>query len=166
MAVNGFDATIQWSKFKQLSAKPVDKDGDAETVSAYASSQISLARRGKGIVASSANVTIAINSHESWVVTGKTDPYLLKHEQGHYDITALAARQFYSQIMKLEVADVQAFNTAMKSINDDIKKKIESTNIRYDKQTGHSRNTTGQTTWNQKIDATKKNPNGTIDDLP
>ena len=122
-----------------------------ETVSAYASSQISLARRGKGIVASSANVTIAINSHESWVVTGKTGPYLLQHEQGRYDITALAAEAILQPNHETgSSTDVPAFwQRAMKSINDDIKKD-RGTNIRYDKQTDHSRNTTGQTTWNQK----------------
>ena len=53
---------------------------------------------------------------------------------------------------------------------DDLNKTIsDKTNVvdeRYDTVTNHSMNTTVQQTWDQKIDAAKKNPKGTVEDLP
>jgi predicted secreted Zn-dependent protease len=57
-------------------------------------------------------------------------------------------------------------NKKIKSIRDDVQARINRANLNYDNQTNHSLNKQVQQTWDQKIDAAKKNPKGTVDDLP
>ena len=166
MGLIGFNYSIPWSKFRKVKTRPPGKIGDAETVSVYNSRNIRLARKGNGVVVVSADVIISINAHKSWVVTRQMNNYLLNHEQGHYDITALAAGEFYREILKLIATDPKRLNDGMKKLNAALQQKIDSTNLRYDAQTNHSRNTQLQQTWDQRIAAEKQKPGGSIVNLP
>lgn len=165
MSLNGFGDSIKWSKFKKLKAPPPATDMDAETFAFYRSNNIRSKRNGNAIHMS-ADVTISLLGHRSWVVTGKMNDYLLKHEQGHYDITALAAAEFYREILSLQVADQATLKTSLSEINDRLQQKIERTNIRYDLQTDHSRDIQAQQKWDQKIALEKQKKDGSLDNLP
>jgi len=47
-------------------------------------------------------VTVSMNQARSWVVAGRETPLLLRHEQGHYNITFLVARNLCRRLLELE----------------------------------------------------------------
>jgi hypothetical protein len=47
-------------------------------------------------------VTVAMNKGQSWYVAGRKTPLLLRHEQGHYNITFLVGRQLCRRLLELE----------------------------------------------------------------
>lgn len=166
MGLENFNYIVPWAKFRKVSTDPTGIGMDAETVTEYSSKKIKAGRNGNAIVFVSAEVNIYVNIHRSWVIRGKANTYLLQHEQGHYDISAIAARSFYNGILKLTGVDINALNEAMKTFNNDLQAKINNTDIRYDTRTDHSRNKTEQDKWNKAIEAEKKNAYGSLDNLP
>lgn len=166
MAVEGFDNDISWSKFKKRKVRPKASDADGYTYAIYRSSVKFGYGEGKAIVVKSADFVVELDSKESWVVEDKMNDELLKHEQGHYDITALGAREVYAGLFKLQAKDSKALTDSVKDLNDRIQKKIDDTNKRYDKQTDHSRNKVEQEKWNKAISNEKLKPDGSIDNLP
>jgi hypothetical protein len=166
MALDGFDYAVPWSMFQKLKARPAGEDADGYTSAKYRYKNVKPARSKNATVVKSADVIISMNTHESWVVSSQMNSYLLKHEQGHYDITALGARELYRGLLKLNVADIDALNASMEELNDTVQKKIDSANSRYDDQTDHSRNKTEQDKWNKAIANEKQKQDGSIDNLP
>ena len=166
MALENFNYAVPWSKFKKVSRDPSGENMDAETVTEYQANNMKIAKQGNAVVYVSVSVKIFVNSQESWALTGHTNAELLKHEQGHYDISALAARTFYNSVLKLSAPDLNALDLASKKLNAEMKTKIEDVNKRYDIQTSHSRNKTAQNKWNKAIEMEKKNTYGSIDNLP
>ena len=60
----------------------------------------------------------------------------------------------------------EGFSDAEKqNLNNEIIKKSDMVDERYDIVTNHSKNATVQKAWDQKIDAAKKNPKGLVTDL-
>jgi hypothetical protein len=47
-------------------------------------------------------VTVSMNRAQSWYVNGRETPLLLRHEQGHYDITFLVARDLCRRLLELQ----------------------------------------------------------------
>ena len=166
MAVNNFNYLISWSDFIHMPAKPPGETEDAEIVLRFPQ-QYEYAV-GKGFVKiNNLSVDIGLNSPECWVLSSQVSNMdLLKHEQGHYDITALGAREFHDKLDGLKVATEDALIKKIKKIREEIQKKIDVANLKYDDQTNHSMNKQVQKTWEQKIDTAKKNPKGVINDLP
>lgn len=167
MALEGFDNAISWSKFIKRKARPKSSKDDGYTSAVYQSKNIKPGYgEGKAIVVKSADMLIVLNSSESWVVEDKMNDELLKHEQGHYDITALGAREVYAGLFELKANNPKELAEGVKKLNDRIQKKINETNIRYDVQTDHSRNKTEQEKWNKAIATEKQKRDGSIDNLP
>lgn len=166
MPVDGFDTQIAWSGFQTLQSRPAGSEGDAETYSEYAAPSISFAKKGAAVVVKSADVSVSLNGQKSWVVDGKANAELLQHEQGHYDITALAAREFQKALLTLSAADVQALKTKVSNLNASFEGKIGNANKRYDKQTNHSQVKSEQEKWNKALAAEKQKADGSLDNLP
>ncbi len=47
-------------------------------------------------------VTVSMNKARSWYVVGRNTPLLLRHEQGHYNISFLIARNLCRRLLELE----------------------------------------------------------------
>lgn len=103
-------------------------------------------------------VTCYFIPKQSWVSRGylkqcskAESAYLLKHEQGHYDIARIIAREADAALAKLKRADKrtikQARSTFMRYVN-----KLKTVQARYDRDTRHSLNNAGQSRWNAKIE--------------
>ncbi len=108
-------------------------------------------------------ITISMNSSKSWKRQGNINSAgttyandLLKHEQGHYDIVALIARDVFIEIMQLKgntypkAADALA---DLRRIITKFDKKTDKISVIYDSvpQTDHGKNSAQQTTWNNMI---------------
>lgn len=166
MSVNNFDYLISWSDFIQVPARPTGVNEDAEIHLEFPQSyDYSIGRNG--VTITTLSVDIGLASPECWVVSSQASNLtLLKHEQGHYDITAIGAREFHDGLVGMSARNEDALNTKIRRLRNSIQQKINRANSNYDTKTNHSLNTSEQQTWNQKIDTAKKNQRGTINDLP
>lgn len=84
---------------------------------------------------------------ESWVYANKKTTYLLKHEQGHFDITEHYLRVIYSEMHKFRKMSVFEIEKRINEIIDF----EQMTNSIYDLDTEHGGNLKKQLEWNKKI---------------
>lgn len=166
MPLTGFDHNVQWHEFRELEQRPVNTSEDAEIQIDYRPLyDYSVPPNGRCSVAH-VNTNISVNTGGSWVVKDKKVDDLLKHEQGHFDIAALGAREIHQRISSLVVDDCSQISIEYNRISQEVQRLIDQTNIRYDLQTNHSRNTVVQTTWDNSIRSAKQSPTGTLSNLP
>ncbi len=101
MALHGFGRHLRWSDFPKVA---VSRDGEHD---ASTSTQINADCRyatypnGKWKI-KHVSVALTFNAKESWVVEGKQTKHLLTHEQMHYNIAAIAARQLEKELAHLK----------------------------------------------------------------
>jgi hypothetical protein len=93
-------------------------------------------------------ITCNFSKVKSWGIL-KT-PYILAHEQGHFDIT-----EIYSRILHRELQGYKfirrTFRQDVNQIYDRVVKEKEAFQLMYDGQTDHSRNKKVQQEWLDKI---------------
>ena len=166
MALTNFTYSISWSDFTQLSARPHGENEDAQIHPDISFSNFQLARNGRAATISGVDVNISLVSNDCWVVRAQMTNDLLTHEQGHYDIVALSAREFYNTLMGLSAASVHALQTKVTRLHTKFQSSATAVDSRYDTQTNHSRNTQKQQQWNKAITVEKQKLSGGIDNLP
>lgn len=165
MALDGFDYNVSWSDFNHLPTRPQSVDEDAETHSKFPHSY-QFGRNKNAVIVTGADVNISMISSLCWVVSSRKSDLLLNHEQGHYDITALGAREFYNKLLALKAQNENKMERSIKELNARLQQKINTINIRYDTQTDHSQNAGVQQAWDKQIAAEKQKPDGSLDNLP
>jgi hypothetical protein len=87
---------------------------------------------------------------KSWVKNGKQTPEILAHEQLHFDICYVFAKQFYDAVSKLSLQPktlLDQINAVYKSCGAD----LEATQKAYDGETKHGINAKKQAEWMEKI---------------
>jgi hypothetical protein len=103
------------------------------------------------------NVHASSDDTGSWVVRGSETAALLAHEQGHYDLAGLAAREYSRELLELlaegpmDPADIP---DRVNAINDQIISELATINERYDDDrlgTDHGLNVDIQNRWNAFI---------------
>jgi hypothetical protein len=131
---------LSWSDFKGT-------PNPASTNAALTNSSITVefGYNEKGLTHS---IKCRFNKSLSWVRV-KND-YILKHEQGHFDIAEIHARLLHRALLEY------SFNS--KSVSDDINKIYSATMEKhvqmqklYDLETNHSLDSAQQRSWNNKI---------------
>ena len=93
-------------------------------------------------------ITCNFSKQKSWGLL-KTD-YILAHEQGHFDITEIAARRLHGAILQYEFNE-DTYKQDINSIYRIIVKDKENMQAEYDYITDHSRNRRIQREWQEKI---------------
>jgi hypothetical protein len=86
---------------------------------------------------------------KSWGLS-KTD-YILKHEQGHFDIAEIFARKLNKKMSEYQF-DKSSYRNDLKKIYKGITDEKEGFQNQYDKETDHSRKKEQQEEWIKKID--------------
>jgi hypothetical protein len=93
-------------------------------------------------------ITCNFSKHKSWGLL-KTE-YILAHEQGHFDITEIAARKLHQSLSEYEF-NRKSYRDDINTIYQKIVKEKEEMQALYDRESDHSRNRKIQYTWNEKI---------------
>lgn len=93
-------------------------------------------------------ITCNFSKTRSWGLL-KT-PYILAHEQGHFDITELFARKLHQQLTEYKL-NKKTFKQDINEIYQGVVKAKESFQYLYDGQTDHSRNKAKQQMWLERI---------------
>ena len=95
-------------------------------------------------------VTCNFSKIKSWGLV-KT-PYILAHEQAHFDITEIFARKLHKQLMEYEFHH-STYKQDINRIYQQIVSEKEAFQEAYDQQTDHSRNRKVQYEWLERIDS-------------
>lgn len=93
------------------------------------------------------------DKNKSWGFV-KND-WILKHEQGHFDIAEIFARQLYKSVSEYQY-NKNTFQKDLEAIYKSIVDGKEKFQLQYDQETDHSRNKTRQEEWFQKIESELK----------
>ena len=93
---------------------------------------------------------------ESWVEKDAGTPELLRHEQGHFDLTELYTRELRQLLEPYQNMDVSEFvrgdgQATVQRLYDETFDRMNAEQDRYDKETGHSVNREKQQAWDADI---------------
>jgi hypothetical protein len=142
--------TITWSEKRLLTwtdftAKPLPSAPNA------ALSQVSILPHAEAMGEEiSFDVNARFTPGLSWVRTDKKTPYLLKHEQGHFDIGELFARKMRKELI-LKVFVQETFASDYKAITSRISSEFLKYTEEYDLETKHSLVKEKQLEWDLRI---------------
>jgi hypothetical protein len=164
MSLTNFNNTISWGDFTQMPSRPSGETEDA-FIKTGMPFKYDMKSVGRAVMVENLEIDVAILSNSSWVVSSERTDELLKHEQGHFDIAALTAREFYDKAQLIKGKSSDDLTKKVNALNAAIQAKRKLFNERYDKETDHHNKKDVQQSWDKKIDTAKKNMNGTVDDL-
>lgn len=95
------------------------------------------------------HITCNFQKRKSWGLV-KT-PYILEHEQRHFDITELYARKLHKALLEYHFRR-NSYKADINKIYADVVTAKEAFQAAYDRQTDHSRKKGLQRQWNEQID--------------
>lgn len=165
MTMTGFSHAVRWREFRAVRSRQGRISEDAFIKARKRVSYDFSGSRGSYRV-TGVRAGIVVNRSQSWVVRGGQNADLLRHEQGHFDITALGMREEANRVSALTGRSGRDITRQVDAIRREINRKIAAANRRYDTRTNHSDNRTAQRTWLASIRRAKSRPEGTIDSLP
>jgi hypothetical protein len=141
----------QLLSISDFTANPVaGNDVVAMTSSGFDSKASYILKDGKSTLIIS--VFCSFDKQQSWMkATGKT-PYILSHEQIHFDISYIAAKAF---IFKLKAASFtqQNHNSLIQSIYQEVSDNLEKMQQQYDNETNNGQLKDKQALWSKKVKA-------------
>jgi len=182
-AMSGFPRNLTWNDFRRVSDS-LSPPAEASTGAQFSTTRWSVKMVDGEYRVHGAHVNVSINSNDTWAVpSARTNANLLRHEQGHYDITGLIARDLIRKILDLSLDAVvigamqsagdtpqQHRNFALERLQSYIDTYVQEANELgsklqtnpvtgadgiYDVQTNHSQNTNGQAVWNARLQRMK-----------
>ena len=172
MSLHGFNYQIKWSKdFTTVSSPPAGQEHLAAYTVAKAGStgnpQAYKKDDGKYYIQhSSIKVEIKMVKIESWVLSDSKTDKLKKHEQMHYNISALGGRDLERGLKKLSADSVEELLTLRESLNIKIQDLIDQTNKEYDNTvlwgTDHGRIKLHQELWEMHLSKLMNDPNAEL----
>jgi hypothetical protein len=158
MPLQNFQYRISWANdFTRVDSVPDGSDESAFTQARFRG-RFSFVRQADGTwIVRSANsvVSLSMDGVASWVVRGSETADLLTHEQGHFDITALGARDFLNDAVALSGSSANDLQSQIDSARSSNQSTIDSVNSMYDEDpncgTSHGTNAANQQQWNLRI---------------
>ena len=166
MPLANFTYTLTWSDFTPKNTRPAGEKEDAQIHPDVSFSNFQLASKGKAVIIKDVDMDLHLVPVDCWVVSSAMTADLLKHEQGHYDIMALSAREIYNDLLALKGTSTNDLQKKAGALKTKAQKKVKQVDDRYDVKTSHSQNANVQKTWDQSIATELQKPNGSIDNLP
>jgi len=99
------------------------------------------------------DVTTFFNCDSSWVKKVKGVDKLLRHEQGHFDLAEISARELRKALQYLEepCGDLDEMKKQVGRLMTYYRMKLNTDQTEYDNDTGHGSNGKKQKKWEEKI---------------
>jgi hypothetical protein len=166
-----FVKTLAWTDFTERDSRPPGSKLDALTKAKWPHSyEYSQNLKGKYVVIQKTfRVSVQMDSVSSWVVKDKESDSLLNHEQGHYNITALGARDYMNGALDLETDTAKELEKALGALEKSVQSQISAINKMYDEDpncgTDHGSKADQQTQWDLRIKNLMNDPKGSLDAL-
>lgn len=167
MTLIGLNRKIGWQNFTVRDGAPADHADALAFTSARSNASFGFKRDPRTGVFSLKNVSVSVAMirHESWVVRGSQSASLLAHEQLHYTITALGARDLHRELVASEGSSVEELQDAAQALQDKIQTLTDQANEQYDDDSDHNRNSAEQKLWAAAVQCVLANPKGTLQEL-
>lgn len=169
--VHGFTRHLRWTDYKEVNESPEEPFAANTDTSIKYTYRAVVEPDGKWHV-TKVSVAVRFVPESSWVVKEKKSHDLLKHEQAHYDIAAVAAATLYRKLRHLKGDSSQSADDAVKQIADEIvgdSGVVGRVQKRYDEDlicgTNHGLGAEQQAIWEHRILRAHLNAQGTITDL-
>ena len=145
------DGLVIWNKNKPLTWKNFKNKQSSTSVKATTYSGMI-----PTMEAEDGELTISIQAFmdpkKSWVDPDNKDEDLLKHEQGHFDITEIYVRKFRQRLKNTEMkTKARALYKQVTKMYKKISKEWLAFQRQYDKQSNHHMDRQGQVQWDQRI---------------
>lgn len=157
MAMQGFKYTLSWSTdFTEVDSAPEGfSDRSARTKASVTLDPNMQARRDAGktdyyFAPATVIVIIKAVKAESWVVKDLKSDKLLKHEQMHYNISAVGGRDLERKLLILKDPSGPELIKKKEALGKEIQDLIDKVNKAYDdsvKGTNHGKKDTEQSNW-------------------
>lgn len=157
MAVQGFKYSLSWeTDFTEVDSAPAGfTDRSARTKASIALDPSLKGRKDASTSEyyfdeSSIKVSVKAVKADSWVVKGLQSDKLLKHEQMHYNISALGGRDLERKLKNLRDATVNGLIKKKEDLGKEIQTLIDKVNKDYDDAllgTNHGMKATEQSKW-------------------
>jgi len=176
MAVLGWPKTLNWTHFgKPRTSVPLGYGGShtdchIEIDIDYSWQGTRRLTPGGDYALREVKVVVKTNSLDTWVIAGvptaSNQARVLKHEQGHYNIAGITARDVDRALAALRNSDSAALEAEATSVADAIIASGQTEEDTYDDDpanggTDHGNDVAQQATWTSQIAAAKS-----LDDLP
>ena len=148
-AQSGDEELLEWSPSKKLTwadykAQPNPESDAAASTTTYLSIEYNITSNSFGY-----KIQSRFSKTHSWGLH-KT-PYILSHEQGHFDIAEVFARKLHKKMSEYKF-NKKTFQKDLKKIYDEVTDEKEKTQNDYDEETNHSINKDKQKEWLRRIE--------------
>jgi hypothetical protein len=148
--ITGWPRNLTWADFPEVTSRPGKEVEDAR-ITADADLKWVCSHHGGLFHLTSLTITMRVVPEKTWVVRTLETDSLLKHEQGHYDIVGLMARDMAKEILEARDHTEKGFNKKLARIRKSYQEKTDHLNDQYDSATEHSRNRKIQQLWDRQI---------------
>lgn len=132
MPLQNFNHLISWSDFISRQSRPSGVNEDAQIHPEMSYSNVKLGKKGNAVIIIELDVNLQLVKSDCWVVENKKSDLLLKHEQGHFDILALSARNFYNSMKGLSAPSTHELQSMVTKLQEDTQRNVARVDARYD----------------------------------
>ena len=171
MALYGFNHQIKWKDFTTRSSPPPGEDHYAFTTATATTKGGLKAYKNSDdgkyyLKSSSVKIEIKMVKSKSWILQDKKTDKLLKHEQLHYNISALGGRDLERGLLALSADSPQDLIQKRDDLGARIQALIDKVNKEYDNNilwgTDHGRLELNQDIWAMYLSKIMNDPNGEL----
>jgi hypothetical protein len=175
MAIGGFGRILDWNDYTVVDTRPVSRTPNAPKLDCESDIRIPYSGRAfatpAGVIGfKEVSVTILIRKETSWVLADKQTPALLNHEQTHYMIDSIAARQMLRTLSKVTGKTHKEASKNFDTAADVLDARRKAVQLRYDEDpkvgAAHGANATQQLVWDHAATIALAKDTGTLEDLP
>lgn len=161
MSVTGWPRNLVWGDFRGIDSAPdgVKEDAQIQVDTSPPSRGIRVLPDRDMLKIGEIRVPVTVVRRGSWVVRSRKSDPLLKHEQGHFDITGLVAWELYRALMALRAATASDLSDLLQENVDRAQVKLaalsgsetDGTEGKYDIETKHGTDAKEQKRWDDLI---------------
>ena len=150
--LTGWPRKISWNEFKDVDTRPAGESEDAQIDTQTAQPErVGIAREQGQFRLGNFTVKLSVIRGNSWVVASQKSATLLAHEQGHFDITGLVARDLVKALGALRVSTTDELQREVSRLFETYDAWAKSLSKQYDDETNNSRNAKIQAEWEARI---------------
>jgi len=150
--LRGWPRSISWDEFHEVSHRPSGQEEDAQIETTLEQpSRVRIVREGGQLRLGDYVGTLRVVGRNSWIVSSKKTDALLRHEQGHFDISGLVGRDLMTALGNLRAQNAQELQREVTRLYEAYDAWGDQLSEEYDDQTNHGRNADAQQDWETRI---------------
>lgn len=156
--LSGWPRRVEWREFRGRAARPEGENEDARIhTEVFQPERVGVIRERGRRRLGRYEVRVVVNGGGTWVVSDRRTDELLAHEQGHFDITGLTARDMVADLGAIRARNNTDLQRAVSRIIRRAGELARDLTRRYDSrgETNHGRNTERQRAWETHLQRCK-----------